>query len=105
MQNANNGRKNRRNIESKDQRTRHRFHEIWNNMVGRDTAQKYKDECEMKDSRLKNCMHDRLLISKHGVVSAQKEDRPHPACHGVCPVSTARTKYTVHKTEHKFNPH
>ena len=42
------------------------------------------------------------LIYKHGVVSALKEDRPHPASHGVCPVSTARTKYRIHKTEHSL---
>jgi hypothetical protein len=74
-------------------------------MLGRDTGQKYKDECEMKDSLLKKWTSDRPLIYKHGVVSAQKEVRPHPACHGVCPVSTAHTKYKLHKTEHKFNSH
>lgn len=59
----------------------------------------------MKDSLLRNEHTTDRLIYKHGVVSAQKEDRPHPASHGVSPVSTARTKYRVHKTAHKFNSH
>ena len=68
-------------------------------MVGRDTTHTHthththkKDECEMKDSLLRTEHTTDRLIYKHGVVSAQKEDRPHPASHGVCPVSTARTK-------------
>jgi hypothetical protein len=59
----------------------------------------------MKDSLLRTEHTTDHLIYKHGVVSAQKEDRPHPASHGVCPVSTARTKYRVHKRVHKFNSH
>ena len=59
----------------------------------------------MKDSLLKTEHTTDRLIYKHGVVSAQKEDRPHPASHGVYPVTTARTKYRVHKTVHKFNSH
>lgn len=66
-------------------------------------AQK-KNEYEMKEGlSLDSTEHttDRLIY-KHGVVSALKEDRPHPASHGVCPVSTARTKYRIHKTEHSL---
>ena len=75
-------------------------------MVGRDTTHtKKKLECEMKDSLLRTEHTTDRLIYKHGVVRAQKEDRPHPASHGVCPVSTARTKYRFHKTVHKFNSH
>jgi hypothetical protein len=73
-------------------------------MVGRDTTHT-KDECEMKDSLLRTEHTTDGLIYKHCVVSAQKEDRPHPAGHGLSPVSTARTKYRVHKTAHKFNSH
>lgn len=92
---------------SKHLRTHQRFHEIWNKMVGRDTThtkKKKKNEYEMKEGlSLDRTEHttDRLIY-KHGVVSALKEDRPHPASHGVCPVSTARTKYRVHKTEHSL---